>query len=472
MASKKKLYQCHPGRQLAEIETFRTRQKTRREPADPASLERGVRQLLADKISGNLVGLWLLVPEHLRLGTWDLLTQWSQSPAPAAPHLALQLVHEAAWCVTGLRQSRTLSQKGFEVLNGLPFVASDQAIHDLLEAQAVAEAESLQVNLGWLRRARGHFQGSLLAIDPHRLHSQSKRLMPRFRQDLQSRPYQVAQGFFCLDAETHQPLCFSLSSSSVSVSQATPPLLRLASSILNPQDARPLVLADTEHYTEALFHPTFHQSPFDLIVPMPNSQAVRKSLQPIPPTDFQPRWAGWATTHRPFHFKEDPTTPYCQRVERSGEVLDQCSYPAFLATRYRDEVEDLALHFPQRWPIEEFFNLYPSMGWQRAGTLNLNVRYGQMSLALLAQTACHQLRQRWGDPYSSWDAGHLASSLFRGIDGDIRISHDTIRVTLYNVPQAQQLKKHYEDLPQILIQENINPCIPWLFGYKLDFRFK
>jgi hypothetical protein len=95
-----------------------------------------------------------------------------------------------------------------------------------------------------------------------------------------------------------------------------------------------------------------------------------------------------------------------------------------------------------------------------------------MSLALLAQTACHQLRQRWGDPYSSWDAGHLASSLFRGIDGDIRISHDTIRVTLYNVPQAQQLKKHYEDLPQILIQENINPCIPWLFGYKLDFRFK
>jgi len=25
-------------------------------------LERGVRQLLADKISGNMVGLWLLIP--------------------------------------------------------------------------------------------------------------------------------------------------------------------------------------------------------------------------------------------------------------------------------------------------------------------------------------------------------------------------------------------------------------------------
>jgi hypothetical protein len=28
--------------------------------------------------SGNQVGIWLLAPEHLRLGTWDLLCAWSQ----------------------------------------------------------------------------------------------------------------------------------------------------------------------------------------------------------------------------------------------------------------------------------------------------------------------------------------------------------------------------------------------------------
>ena len=99
------------------------------------------------------------------------------------PRLALQLVHEAALCVTGVRQSRCLSQKGFELLNGLPFVATDQAIHHLLEAHTVAEAEALQKNLGWLRRARGHFQGQLLAIDPHRTRSYSKRLMCRYRAD-------------------------------------------------------------------------------------------------------------------------------------------------------------------------------------------------------------------------------------------------------------------------------------------------
>ena len=72
LACKKKLYQYRP---IADwtIETQRTKKRTRAEPCDPLSLERGVRQLLADKVSGNLVGLWLLIPEHLRLGTWDLL---------------------------------------------------------------------------------------------------------------------------------------------------------------------------------------------------------------------------------------------------------------------------------------------------------------------------------------------------------------------------------------------------------------
>jgi hypothetical protein len=152
---KKKLYQCRPDRLHAKVETFRTKRRLYREAADPASLERGVRQLLANKISGSLTGLWLLLPEHLRLGTWDLLRQWTGVPeARVEPRLALQMVHEAALCSSGLRTHRSLSQKGFELAHGLPFVASDQALHDLLDAHTVAQAEALQVSLGLLRKAR------------------------------------------------------------------------------------------------------------------------------------------------------------------------------------------------------------------------------------------------------------------------------------------------------------------------------
>ena len=59
------------------MQSHHTKVRRRVEPADPESLERGVRQLLADKVSGTLVGLWLLVPEHLRLGTWELLRTWT-----------------------------------------------------------------------------------------------------------------------------------------------------------------------------------------------------------------------------------------------------------------------------------------------------------------------------------------------------------------------------------------------------------
>ena len=102
MAFKKKLYQCRPrGQSEPEIETQRTRRYTRKKPCDPASIERGVRQLLADKVQGNLTGLWLLAAEHLRLGTWDLLCGWSGRPTEQIePRLALQLVYEAAICTS------------------------------------------------------------------------------------------------------------------------------------------------------------------------------------------------------------------------------------------------------------------------------------------------------------------------------------------------------------------------------------
>ena len=69
--------------------------------------------MLADKVSGDLAGVWLLLAEHLRLGTWDLLCGWTQQPTQRAdPRLALQLVHEAAVCTAGIRAERTYTGAG------------------------------------------------------------------------------------------------------------------------------------------------------------------------------------------------------------------------------------------------------------------------------------------------------------------------------------------------------------------------
>ncbi len=66
----------------------------------------------------------------------------------------------------------------------------------------------------------------------------------------------------------------------------------------------------------------------------------------------------------------------------------------------------------------------------------------------------------------------FARDMFFALEGDVRVTRDTIIVTYYNAPNVDQLRSHYEDLPRKLEQDNIHPEIPWLYDYKLDFRFR
>ena len=453
----------------------RGRKRQRLEKADPASLERQVRQLLADKVSGSLLGLWLLVPEHLRLGSWDLLRRWSGDLAEGAwaPRLALHLVHEAALCRASLRQDRSLRHKGFELVNGLPFLPTDGALHDLLEAHTVAQAQQLQIGLGQLRRASGHFAGRILALDPHRLVSYSKRDMIRRRPATGQAPTKQAQTFFLLDAQTGQPLTLANGSSARGLTPATQEVLSLASQILPANAERPLLVADVEHFTVELLDHVRQNTPFDLLVPLRQTAALERHYRALPESAFTRHWAGFATASEPFLPRRTTVSePYCRYIQRTGERPESHHFKGFCCTRPRPEVPTLTADFPQRWHIEEFFRFEQDLGWKRAGTLNLHIRLGQMSLALLAQTLIYQLRKRLGTPFDQWDSLHLAKDLFSGLEGDLRVDHDTILVTYYNAPEADRWKAHFENLPQRLEKEGVNPRVPWLYDFKLDFRFK
>lgn len=475
-AFKKKLYALNPANPPQFVPTQRTRKKQRSLPADPKSLERQVRQLLADKISGNQVGIWLLLPEHLRLGTWDLMRSWSALPTERVePRLALHLVNEAAVCLCSYRQRRTLSQKGFELANGLPFVPTDAAIHGLLASHSVEQAQQLQIALGKLRRATGHFAGTLLALDPHRITSYSKRQMRRHRFKSQEKPAKMAQTFFLLDCHTGQPLCFSLSSPAQSVVQASPELLRMGGEILGtrPQAPdKPLILSDKEHYCEELFGAARGQNLFELLCAVPAYPASLQRWSQVPPTDFTEHWPGYATALEPYHFQGQPRVLYHEYIQRSGARQQDYHYQGFLATAQLAQVPVLTRDYPQRWHVEEFFKFNQPLGWHRAGTLNLNIRYGHLSMVLVAQASIHQLRQRLGEPFAQWDAIHFARNLFEGLEGDVRVEQQTIVVTLYNPPNASLLRQHYEHLPEKLAKEGVSPEIPWLYNFKIDFRFR
>ena len=146
-----------------------------------------------------------------------------------------------------------------------------------------------------------------------------------------------------------------------------------------------------------LFDYVRQRTPFDLLVPVRQTQALRKHYRALPQEAFVRHWAGFAIATEHFTPRRTTLAEPCDRyIQRSGERPEEYYFKGFCCTRARPEVPALTRAFPDRWHIEEFFRFDQHLGWKRAGTLNLHIRLGQMSLALLAQAVIHQLRQALG----------------------------------------------------------------------------
>jgi hypothetical protein len=229
-----------------------------------------------------------------------------------------------------------------------------------------------------------------------------------------------------------------------------------------------LLVADKEHFTKEIFGTTNKHSNFDLLTPMLNNSRTKSIVRSL---TYTPLWAGFAITETTFNFNEDHTQ-YRLIAQRTGENPNDYQYNAFLTTDWETKSEKLICeNYNDRWSVEEFFHFENEMGLNRASTLNLNIRYGMMALAMMAKAATYQLRSNLLEEYKKWNAKHLANEMLAWTDGDIRVNKDTIIVTFYNCSKHIDVDK-YKNLPKILSKEGISTKIPWLYNFKLDFRFK
>jgi hypothetical protein len=428
-------------------------------------VERLFRERLSKKICGTLVGLWFLAAEHMRIGNWDLIKGYTGcSDTDIEPRIAMQIVNESALCSNRIRKSNYITHQGFELLNGLGFLVTDEQVHDLLDKHTVNQAQSLQETLAVIRSNRNHYKGDLIAIDPHRIVSASQRVMPKKKKHPEEPSRKMLQTFFALDTQSGQPIGCGIGSPGVNTSIATLDLLNMVSLV----NKNALILADKEHFTEYLIQSICQKSDFEFLVPALSTERIQKIERSL---TYQRKWSGYAIAESMFNFTRGKEK-YRLLSQREGEVPGDYVYKSFLTLSGRPATELLSELYHERWSIEDFFNFDGAMGFDRASTFNLNIRYGKMSLALLAQAATYEFRQKLPKPYNRWNSTHLADSVFTKIDGDIRTKDDTIIVTCYNAPKELNLHKHYQNLPEKLASEGINPKVPWLYDFKLDFRFK
>lgn len=421
--------------------------------------------MLSRKVSGTTVGSWLLVPGLLKLGAWDIIKAWSnKSDDDIEPRIALQLVNESAMCINRIRKKNSLGHQGFQLLNGMGQLASDEQVHLMLNGHTYGEAHDMMLNLGLQRQLCGHYQGEVIAIDPHRILSTSKRVMTKKKKRPDAPAEKMLQTFFTVSALTGQPMMATMSSTGMPTTAASIKLLEATDKIAQGHS---LLVADKEHFTSRLFGWAGASSKFDLFAPALVTERVKKIMASI---DFIRQWAGFAIGEVDFHFDKEKAK-YRMIAERLGEQEHDYSYVPFVTTSDKDSVKLLSGDFDKRWSVEEFFRFENKMGLDRASTLNLNIRYAKLALAMIAQAANYELRMNLEDDYKKWNAQHLANEILAWSEGDIRVKDDTIIVTFYG--HCKHLKTDlFTNLPKKLEQINIDPRIPWLYDFKLDFRFK
>lgn len=427
--------------------------------------ERDFRQKLSQKVSGTSAGIWLLVPELIRLGAWDIIKAWTnKTDMDIEPRIAMQMVNESALCCNRIRQKNSLGHQGFELANGMGSLVTDEQVHYLLKNHTMEQAQNMLVNLGIQRQLSGHYQGDVIAIDPHRMISTSKRCMSKKRKNPGTPPQKMLQTFFSVCATTGQPIMATMSSTGLPTSKATSVLLDRTEQIVRSPS---LLLADKEHFTKDILNKAKSSGNYDLMVPAIKTNTVKNLLNEI---TYERQWAGFAIAESTYSFSRDEQV-YRFIAERFGESENDYSYSGFITTSDKTAKELACSIYDTRWKVEDFFRFENEMGIKRASTHNLNIRYGKLALSMLAQGATYQLRRKLTEPYERWDAKHLATEILAWCDGDIRVQNDTIIVTLYGKPKHLN-EKDYINLPDILMSEGLKPEIPWLYNFKLDFRFK
>lgn len=401
----------------------------------------------------------------MQLGSWDLIKGYTGSTdIDIEPRIAMQIVNEASLCKNRVRRKNYITHQGFELLNGLGFLASDEHVHDFLDNHTVCQAQELQETLAAIRLNNGHYEGDIIAIDPHRIISTTQRVMPKKKKQPRSPSQKMLQTFFALSTQTGQPIGCGIGSPGVNTTKATIDLLHMVQRV----NKKALILADKEHFTERLVRAINQDYQFEYLVPVISTGRIKKIEKSL---SYKMQWAGYGVAETMFNFSGHKEK-YRLIVQREGETEPGYQYKSFLSLSDKPATTLLSETYCERWSIEDFFNFDGAMGFDRAATFNLNIRYGKMSLALLAQAASYQFRQKLPKPYNRWNATHLSDAVFNKIDGDIRVKDDTIIITCYNAPNELNLQDNYQDLPEKLLSQGINPRVPWLYNFKVDFRFK
>ena len=433
----------------------------------PSSIQKELEERLRSGFTSPYVGGLFLVPYHLQLGSWEMLSTLLPDKIGGIPppNLGLQVIHHSLYGIKGTRELDELRESSYGLLSGLPFICSPVTENRFFNQIPTAHSEEFLLEMGKRQKQLGYLKGNIVNTDGHSIRSFSRMHMPKSYLSKEKIYDKSIRTFWTQDQGTKNPIFLKASYSGTTVSMAVPDLMDKTLQILqNPF----LSAMDKEHFVGTLLS-QLDEKGIRVILPMRNSDKRLKEMEAIDASQFTQRFEDRRLADVFTYLKDypDPLRFLVLKVREDGET----KYVGFITNDVNMTPRALLKIYRKRWRIENLFSECDFLGFNLLVSTNLNAITANLALKLMAFNLMSAFRNDLGGEFLSMTPDLVHRHFLRNVQGKVRLHGDYIRVDVFGFEHQDAVRPLLDNLQAKLLKKGLDPRIPWLNNHRICFRF-
>lgn len=408
-----------------------------------------------------------MVPYHLQLGSWEILSSLLPEKIGGIPpqKLGLQVIHHSLYGIKGTRELDELRDSSYSLLSGLPFICSPVTESRFFNQIPTSHSEEFLLEMGRRQKQLGYLKARIVNTDGHSIRSFSRMHIPKSYLSKEKIYDKNIRTFWTQDQETKNPIFLKAYYSGTTVSMAVPGLMDKTLEILqNPF----LSAMDKEHFVGTLLS-QLDKRGIRVILPMRSSAKRLKEMDGIDVSQFNRRFEGRSLADVFTYLKDypDPLRFLVLKAREGGES----KYVGFITNDINATPRALLKIYRKRWRIENLFSECDFLGFNLLVSTNLNAITANLVLKLMAFNLISAFRNDLGSKFLSMTPSLIHRHFLRNVQGKVKLHGDYIRVDVFGFEHQDAVRSLLDDLQAKLLKKALDPRIPWLNNHRICFRF-
>lgn len=449
------------------IEIIDASKKTQNIEVTRQSIQTNLEALLKKGFTTTHAGGFFFIPYLMELDLYNALGQLSAPKTTGIPNerVALQLIFEPLFGYKkGIRTVDPVSQTDFGVLSGLPFICSPATEYRFLAESTTERSESFQKHQAKRLLNLNYITGNILNMDGHSIKLFSRKGMKNSYLSKDQAYGKAIRTFYTQDQATNKPLFAKAAYSGTTVAQVTPQLVEANKEILGKSF---LCVCDKEWFIGKLLDQLDQIHGVQVLLPLKRTAKRLQEMEAIPFEKFKYRYE-----NQPIAKLVTDIDGFTGKMNLFVKRNDDDTFFALITNKkYLQPPESMEI-FRKRWNIENFFNENTFLGLDRLPSLELNAIQTALTLKMVSYHIVDNFRINLPDHFSKMKPESIYENFIQNVQGKVQIKKDKLQVDIYGFKHQAVVAPLFRNLEQKLINKEVDPRIPWLNNYALNFSFK